>query len=108
MDGVLELVDHVGFDTTANVEFQLDETRAELTGAGFGYTVHGETTTVRYATLNGERSRESLVEFGETIDALTDQTVAADGNIRWLEATVGTDRIALGGELFGLLKAPYE
>lgn len=107
-DGLMGLLEKLGFDTSMVVDVQLTENGDLEKALGYGYTADGATTTVRLATLPGNRSSNALEAFGEDIDALTDVTVGEDGEMRWLEATADTDRIAFDGSVFELLKAPYE
>lgn len=106
-DSVRDLVDRIGFETTASVDFKSHD-GTEFTGHGYGYSVDGETTTVRHAHLNGDLSLDDYREFGGEIDALSDVTVDEDGDVRWMEGTVETRRLAFDGTLFTLLRAPYE
>lgn len=106
-DGVQQLIDCIGFETTASVSFEpMDE--AGFTGTGFGYTVEDETTIARFARLNGGGSLTELRELGNSIDALSAVTVAEKESVQWLEGTIETDRTALNGTVFTALKAPYE
>lgn len=106
-DSVQQLIDRVGFGTTASVNFETADGTV-FTGTGIGYTVNGETTTARWVRLNGEMSLDQLRGFGEDIDALSAVTVDEEGPVRWLEGTVRTDRISLDGTMFYMLEAPYE
>lgn len=106
-DGVQQLIDRVGFGTTASVDFDSPD-GTEFTGNGIGYTVDGETTTARFVLLNGEMSLDQLQEMGDDIEALSAETVDEEGAIRWLEGTVDTDRTALDGTMFYQLEAPFE
>jgi hypothetical protein len=107
-DRLMELLEKLRFDTSMVVSFQLDGDGELNQTTGYGYTADGATTAVRLVTLHGNRSSSALEAFGEDIDTLTDVSVGKDGEMRWLEATVETDRIAFDGSVFELLKAPYE
>ena len=69
-EDVQQLIDRVGFETVASLNFDLAE-GSELTGEGVAYAVHGETTTARYARLNSDVSTEEFRQlYGTDIDAL--------------------------------------
>lgn len=106
-DDVQQLLDRTGFETTASVSFQ-SANGTGFTGSGFGYTVDGETTTARFAHLNGSLSLDQLRDLGDDIEALSSVTVGEEGPVRWLEGTVDTDCTALDGTMFYVLEAPYE
>ncbi|OVE84815.1 hypothetical protein B2G88_10580 [Natronolimnobius baerhuensis] len=106
-EGVEQLIDCIGFGTTASLNVQTGDD-LEFTGSGVGYTVDGETTAVRFAHLNGEMSLDQLRELGDDSDALSSVTVDEDGPVRWLEGTVDTDRTALDGTMFHVGEAPFE
>ncbi|PHQ37890.1 hypothetical protein DJ69_14670 [Halorubrum persicum] len=104
---VMDLIDAVGLDTSASVDFQVDDA-GKVTGNGYGYTADGETTTVRFVRLYSDQPLSRLKELEQLIDALTDVKVEEKGNIDLLEATVDTNRLAFDGSLFDLLEAPYK
>jgi len=106
-DSVQQLIDRVGFGTTASVNFETAD-GSEFTGTGIGYTVDDETTTVRFVHLNGDMSLDQLRAFGNDIEALSVATVDEEGPVRWLEGTVDTDRTALDGTMVYVGEAPYE
>lgn len=104
-DGYEPLVDAVGFDHTAQLWFV--RTEEGLYGGGYGYTVDGETTTVRWASVDGF-TEEEMESSGDDIDGLDDVTVETDGDLVVLSATADTDRLALNGSVIQLQQTPFE
>lgn len=106
-DSVQRLIDRAGFGTTLSVNFHATDGN-EFVGTAIGYSIDGETTTVRLVSLNGSMSLEGFRELAEDLDALSAATVDEEGPIRWLEGTVDTDRTALDGSMMYLRETPYE
>jgi|GEM_PF-1152224 hypothetical protein len=106
-DAVKSFLGHFESDHVVNARFTWDGDRDVPGCSGFGYTVHGETTTARLVDVR-LRTEDDLETLAEEIDALRDVTVESDGEVVALSGTVDTDRTALNGSMFRLREAPFE
>jgi hypothetical protein len=104
-DGFAGLLDAIRFDHTASVTFGTGDDGPF--GSGFGYTVDGDRTEVRWAAYQRYDAAEMEAVAGG-VDALDDVSVDTDGDRVVLSATAASDRLALDGTVFSLLEAPYE
>lgn len=102
-----ETIDGLELNDTLDLTWQLDDDGDVAVIAGTGYAVSGETTTVRRAHFNWF-DEEDMKKTGEGIDALRDVSTTADGDLVTMTAKIDTDRTALNGNVFDLLRAPYE
>jgi len=105
MEEYESLIDAVGFDHSARLWFV--GTDGGRYGGGYGYTVDGETTTVRRASVDGV-TEDEMESTADEIDGLDDVSIETDGDLVVLTATADTDRFALNGSVFGLFQLPFE